>query len=534
MPSAAPAAAAGDDGCVALTIPPGAQPGDVLTVEHGGQTVEAVVPEEARPGDTIQIEFVLEGAGAVGDGTARETETLVLTVPPGATPGEVLALDFEGRKVEFVVPEGAAPGDEIEVNPEELAGAGDANRTSDDGRAPRPAPEGDAAVTTEEREDGSVVTVTKTETSLGDGTVRTVVVTETRHPDGRIEIAEEEWVKEAAPETGAPAEIGASSDDGASPEPIPGTVDLVMPADIEPGVLLQFEAADGRTFTIPIPEGTSAGDVLTIKLPAVADKDDEKSENESVGDVTVEERDDGTIVKTTKDDRGNGTIITTIETSTLLPDGSRKVETETIVEKPRKHKSLREKREAMLEFRRRAEEEEAERKRQEGVEEPSKPKPKPTPKELDERTAQLMLSDADDFYNAGEIRAAGRYTYNAGVVTTGASSSEKEAEEANPYMPGVQRNAQLQEWYKAPEPKEKIDVEESRIATMARSAVVTKFEEDRAAVFDEEGNERPTPQLIIALEAAAIVTTRKAEPGGNARLDALVAKDAKRLTVNVR
>ena len=84
------------------------------------------------------------------------------------------------------------------------------------------------------------------------------------------------------------------------------------------------------------------------------------------------------------------------------------------------------------------------------------------------------------------------------------------------------------------EPKASIDVEESRRGAMSRSAAITDFEEARAAIWDEDGNERPTPELIIALEAAAIVNTRRATEGGNARLDAMVAGDAERIKSRVR
>ena len=100
---------------------------------------------------------------------------------------------------------------------------------------------------------------------------------------------------------------------------------------------------------------------------------------------------------------------------------------------------------------------------------------------------------------------------------------ENEEKEANPYQAVKPTGAT--EWYAtAQETKEVFDVETSRQGTIERSDVCKQFEEDRAAVFDEDGNERPTPQLIIALEAAAIVQMRKKE-GLNTRLDALVAQD---------
>lgn len=148
-------------------------------------------------------------------------------------------------------------------------------------------------------------------------------------------------------------------------------------------------------------------------------------------------------------------------------------------------------------------------------------------------------ADADAFYAAGEIRSGGRYVYNAGALAASArndgSATDGPAGEANPYMPDVAPTQSVSEWYRpAPEPKEAvIDVEESRKNTVERSSVVRQFEEDRAAVFDEDGTEKPAPMLVIALEAAAIVRTRKGTEGGNARLDVLVAADAMRRTANV-
>ena len=96
----------------------------------------------------------------------------------------------------------------------------------------------------------------------------------------------------------------------------------------------------------------------------------------------------------------------------------------------------------------------------------------------------------------------------------------------NPYMPEVKPALPADYYQSKPEPKEIIDVEASRRGAMSRSAAITQFEEDRVAVL------KPSPFMIIALEAAAIVNTRRAE-GGNANLNALVAKDEQRIKARV-
>ena len=235
---------------------------------------------------------------------------------------------------------------------------------------------------------------------------------------------------------------------------------------------------------------------------------------------SIEEKEDGITIKTTVEQREDGTIIKTVETTTELPNGQSSVETETIIEQTRKHNSLREIRKKMREEARQKKQEEEDARQKEA---PAPQYQRPKPKLKAEGTSHLLLGDAEDFYAAGEIRSGGRYTFNPGIADDKSDENENEGE-TNPFQE-VNFKTGASEWYTAPETtKEVFDVEESRTKTTERSAACKQFEEDRAAVFDEDGNERPTPQLIIALEAAAIVHMRKAE-GLNARLDAMVAKD---------
>ena len=462
-----------------------------------------------KQGDIITIDFVEEehycdnddGAEHEQGSVEQEVRVVTITVPPGAIPGEIIVLELDERTVEFVVPSGAKEGDEIEIRLEELL----EGRALDDGDDQEVVWDKDCADEVGEALAdlaGSLAVSTKDEEDVANSTKQ-----------------------------------GLSCDDEVilQQQKQKVFIEIVVPKSCVPGKdTLTFQSADGRLFSLPIPKDCSAGDILTVQLPDVPRSDDGKTSagikpviSSGAGAIvnvseTLEEREDGIITRTIVEEREDGTIVRTIETTTIteLPDGEREstIETETIIEQPRKHKSLREKREHMLEYRRKFEEEEARRNRDAS---PASQSEKPKQKPKAEGTGHVL--DADDFYAAGEIRHGGGYIYNHGVITDKSDENKNEGMEANPYQEAKPSGAS--EWYTThQETKEVFDVETSRQGTTERSAACKQFEEDRAAVFDEDGNERPTPMLIIALEAAAIVHTRKAE-GLNARLDALVAED---------
>ena len=486
----------GDDGrdivedIVVVTIPWGATSGDRIMLDIDGKTVEFIIPPEVKAGDDIEVrpdQLIERGEGESSQSNDVNNATMLITVPLGSSTGDIVTIDYNGRTIDFVIPIGYKEGDEIEVTQDELD---QCNVSEPDNELPKDS-----------------VVYAKEEQSSPEKDTR----------DGDVEYA---------------------------------TVDICVPYDIPSGGLLTFELSDGRRFSVPIIEGVSVGDLLTIQLPdAVAAGDDEyltvkmpEKTNQSDSIVpddspvikveeTIEELEDK-IMKTTIEERDDGTKVTTIETTTTLKDGNRSIETETLVEKPVKHKTLRETRQQMLEWKKQMEEPPKEDITSTTSIPQRLPKPKPTSEVVDEATAKSMYSSADEFYKAGEVRAGGRYAYNYGMQAD--EECEKEGDEyiINPYMPEVKPALPADYYQSKPEPKEIIDVEVSRRGAMSRSAAITQFEEDRAAVFDEKGNEKPSPFKIIALEAAAIVNTRRAE-GGNTNLNALVAKDEQRIKARV-
>ena len=483
----------GDAGVVneilVVTVPPGAVSGEPIILDLDGKTVEFIIPPGCTPGDEIEVM-----PEQLTERREEQDVNMFITVPPGASSGDTVTIEYNGRMLDYIIPSGAREGDEIEISPDELDGCHMSAEVDSVEQAKE-------EITVEQDKDIGIESVSSSVPDVKD-----------------VEYA---------------------------------TVDINVPHDIPSGELLTFEVSDGRKFSVPILEGVSSGDILTIQLPEIiADADDEyltvklpdsEQDEGSKSIMTVvtptinrsetKEECENKIVRTIVEEREDGTIITTVETTTTLSDGNREIETETTVTKPRKHKSLREKRQQMLEWKMKMEEKEGLANEEATNNFPSPPRKievKPSSKVLDEATVLAMYSDADEFYKTGEVRAGGRYAYNHGMYSEG---SEKEGE-VNPYMPDVKPSLPADYYKTTPEPKEKIDVEESRKRTMSRSAAITQFEEDRAAVFDEDGNERPSGFMVIALEAVAIVNTRKAE-GGNVNLNALVAKDEQKIKVRI-
>lgn len=111
---------------VTVAVPPGGRPGDVLsaTSADGATVVEAIVPEGAMPGDVLAVEVGpprrcsgRDGGEECGDDEyyleelREEVRRMIITVPPGASPGEVILIEIEGRgEVEFAIPDGARGG----------------------------------------------------------------------------------------------------------------------------------------------------------------------------------------------------------------------------------------------------------------------------------------------------------------------------------------------------------------------------------------------------------------------------------------
>ena len=487
----------GDDGrdivedIVVVTIPSGATSGDRIMLDIDGKTVEFIIPPEVKAGDDIEVrpdQLIERGEGESYQSNDVNNAIMLITVPRSSSTGDIVTIDYNGRTIDFVIPIGYKEGDEIEVTQDELD---QCNVSEPDNELPLESVE-------------NAKEEIKGEQSSPEKDTR----------DGDVEYA---------------------------------TVDICVPYDIPSGELLTFELSDGRRFSVPIIEGVSVGDLLTIQLPDAGVDEyltvkmpEEINQSDSIVpddspvnkvEETIEEVEDK-IIKTTIEEREDGTKVTTIETTTTLKDGNRSVETETMVEKPVKHKTLREKRQQMLKWKKQMEEPPKEDITSTTSIPQRKPKPKPTSEVVDEATAKSMYSSADEFYNAGEVRAGGRYAYNYGMQADEECEKEGDEDIINPFMPEVKPALPADYYQSKPKPKEKIDVEASRRGAMSRSAAITQFEEDRAAVFDENGNEKPSPFKIIALEAAAIVNTRRAE-GGNANLNALVAKDEQRIKARV-
>ena len=462
--------------------------------EISQENIEQLGLDGVKVGDIITIDVVEE---EYYEGEDHEEVRVTMIVPPGATPGEIIMLQLNERTVDFVIPPGAKEGDAIEIKMEELIGS-----AQDDGQE-------------KEDKDGAYDEVEEVLAGAVESSLSIL--------KGEGEEANHSTINE---------EIGTTPIDGDEviEESQQVLIEVEVPENCVPGEdTLTFQSADGRLFSLLIPPESSAGDIFTLQLPGVPRSDDGKVDikpviqsDAAIANVSesIREKEDGITIKTIVEQREDGTIIKTVETTTELPNGQSSVETETIIEQTRKHNSLREIRNKMREEARQKKQDEEDARQKEA---PTPQYERPKPKLKAEGTSHLLLGDAEDFYAAGEIRSGGRYTFNPGIAGDKSDENENEGE-TNPFQE-VHSKTGASEWYTAPETtKEVFDVEESRTKTMERSAACKQFEEDRAAVFDEDGNEIPTPQLVIALEAAAIVHMRKAE-GLNERLDAMVAKD---------
>ena len=186
-----------------VTCPPGAKPGDVLSLEIDGEEVEVEVPEGVASGETFEIQLAApsptkraggeseedfsdeEGGAASEEDFSDEDEdgavaaagsdvaaaeeadgadpspfgrqptpfdrqpppchrqgapggtTLEVTCPPGAKPGDVLSLEIDGEEVEVEVPEGVASGETFEIqlaapSPTKRAGGGGTDSDADE------------------------------------------------------------------------------------------------------------------------------------------------------------------------------------------------------------------------------------------------------------------------------------------------------------------------------------------------------------------------------------------------------------------
>ena len=61
-------------------------------------------------------------------------DKMIITVPPGASPGEVILIEVEGKTVEFTLPPDCKEGDEIEMMPEDLQAEQNNNADDDEGQ----------------------------------------------------------------------------------------------------------------------------------------------------------------------------------------------------------------------------------------------------------------------------------------------------------------------------------------------------------------------------------------------------------------
>ena len=100
---------------VEIAVPDGCYPGDIFVVTGAeGQELEVAVPDGCGPGTLLSVDLP-DAAPSNGD-AAGETEQMIIEVPAGLSPGDVMAVSTAwGGEFEISVPDGVGPGDQIEV-----------------------------------------------------------------------------------------------------------------------------------------------------------------------------------------------------------------------------------------------------------------------------------------------------------------------------------------------------------------------------------------------------------------------------------
>lgn len=83
---------------ITITIPQGASPGDTLVVDYNGKEINFTVPAGAKGGDTFEIK--------APDG-ANVSKTVSVAIPEGASAGDTITVSIKGNEFHLTVPEGA-------------------------------------------------------------------------------------------------------------------------------------------------------------------------------------------------------------------------------------------------------------------------------------------------------------------------------------------------------------------------------------------------------------------------------------------
>jgi hypothetical protein len=95
---------------VDVTVPDAVHAGDELLVTHNGEDLLVNVPAGCGPGDVITVDFpVTHGEGE------RTSSTVEVHVPLGAYAGDNFVVDFGGCNFDVTVPQNCGPGDIIDV-----------------------------------------------------------------------------------------------------------------------------------------------------------------------------------------------------------------------------------------------------------------------------------------------------------------------------------------------------------------------------------------------------------------------------------
>lgn len=98
---------------LAVTVADDATPGEILLLEYQGQRYAFKTPEDAKAGDLLRFSAPEGPPAAPPRDHDASTSTLLITVPEGAVPGEIIAVEYNGKDFKVKVPEGSKPGDAL-------------------------------------------------------------------------------------------------------------------------------------------------------------------------------------------------------------------------------------------------------------------------------------------------------------------------------------------------------------------------------------------------------------------------------------
>lgn len=98
-----------------VTVPEGLQGGDAMSVTVGEQEFTLTVPDGVVAGDLLEVDLPVEMPEEASQ--QQDTETVIVEVPTGVSPGEAFSVQAAwGGIFEIVVPDGVGEGDSIEVS----------------------------------------------------------------------------------------------------------------------------------------------------------------------------------------------------------------------------------------------------------------------------------------------------------------------------------------------------------------------------------------------------------------------------------